>query len=139
MSICVYFCAMWQRIQTVFLSISALSALMLLFLPIAQLHSKLYAKDDIPTASLAVAILLTSLFAISQFKNRKLQIRLCLISIVFSLGLLIAIIFAANILTEWQNFNIAAGLPIIIIICQLLAIRNIRKDDKLVKSMDRFR
>ena len=130
---------MWQRIQTVFLGIAAIAAIVFLFLPIAEKDAiLLLAKGDIIVTSLCIAITLIALFAISQFKDRKLQLKLCLINVVLSFALMAASFIAATRFGN-ENFLIALGIPLVILITTVFARRNIKKDEDLVKSMDRFR
>ena len=80
-----------------------------------------------------------------MFGNRKRQRTMALLSMVFTLG------FLALTLMRVGNFNngssapangsywIGSILPIISVIFLILAIRGIRKDEKLIKSLDRLR
>ncbi len=130
---------MWQRIQTVFLCIAAISAIVFLFLPISEKDSiLLLTKGDIIATSICIAIALIALFAISQFKDRKLQLKLCLINMILAIALIAASFFAANKFGN-ENYPIALGIPLVILISNAFARRNIKKDEALVKSMDRFR
>lgn len=131
---------MWQRIQTIFLLISIAAGIAFLFLPLAELENDiLYAKNDIMSTAIAVAIILLSAFTIFMYKDRKLQIRICMINLILSVGLLIAAIMAATTFSEYVHFEFAAGIPAFISIAQFFARRAIKKDEDLVKSMDRFR
>ncbi|MBK7037770.1 MAG: DUF4293 domain-containing protein [Bacteroidetes bacterium] len=130
---------MWQRIQTVFLALAAIASILFLFLPISERDGLLLlAKGDILVTSLCIAIALIALFAISQFKDRKLQLKLCFINLILGVALTGASFFASTKFGD-ENFPIALGLPIAILICNGFARRNIKKDEDLVKSMDRFR
>ena len=130
---------MWQRIQTVFLALVAIASILFLFLPISERDGLLLlAKGDILVTSLCIAIALIALFAISQFKDRKLQLKLCFINLILGVALAGASFFASTKFGD-ENFPIALGLPIAILICNGFARRNIKKDEDLVKSMDRFR
>ncbi|MFI5172205.1 MAG: DUF4293 family protein [Chitinophagales bacterium] len=131
---------MWQRIQTIFLLIAAAAAIAFIFLPLAEFEGNLfYAKNDIISSAIAVAIALLNFFIISQYKDRKLQLRFCAIVLVLSIALMGASILAATKYSEYVRFEFAAGIPVLIIIAVFMARRNIKKDDDLVKSMDRFR
>jgi len=131
---------MWQRIQTIFLLVSILAAVLFLFLPIADLEGVvLYAKDDMITTALAIAVALISLFIISRYKNRKLQMRLCMLNMLVAVALFGAALIAATRFSEYVHFEFAAGIPVVIIIALFFARQNIKKDEDLVKSMDRFR
>ncbi len=131
---------MWQRIQTIFLSIAAIASFSILFLPLAELNGvQLTGKGDVLVTVISIAILLITLFNITQYRDRKLQLRLCLITILLSLGLLVVCYFEAQNYSENVNYLVIAVVPAVSFFATILARRNIRKDDKLVKSMDRFR
>lgn len=101
--------------------------------------------DQISLVVLVSLVIVLSLLAIFLFRTRKLQINLSRATML--------IVFAFLILTLYFTFgdispyissikiipNIGIFLPILVIVCLILAVRGIRKDDKLVKSMDRLR
>ena len=98
---------------------------------------------------LLIATLISIFFPIYnlfQFKRRKQQIRIC----IYSILLYIAVMALAHYYVHEDPFTFSPAIvlskltlgslmPIAAIIFQILAIRNIIKDDKLVRSMDRFR
>ncbi|MEZ5012835.1 MAG: DUF4293 domain-containing protein [Chitinophagales bacterium] len=131
---------MWQRLQTLLLLLCIAAALVFLFLPLAELEEDiLYAKNDIFSTAISVAIILLSAFTIFLYKDRRLQMRICVINIFFSVALLVAAIIAATTFSEYIHFEFTAGIPVLILIGQYLAYRRIKKDEDLVRSMDRFR
>ena len=78
------------------------------------------------------------------FQNRALQIKLCYASIAlilaFSFWLAKTIQKAAMMQTfNTDNYGIGALLPSVAILFLILAIRSIRKDEKLIQSADRLR
>ncbi len=131
---------MWQRIQTVFLCIAALAAVGFLFAPIAiENDVAVYGKTNVIASAIAIGIALLSLFIITQFQDRKLQMRFTMISIIIAFVLVIAAAIGAMGNSANPRYEFAIGIPVLIIIALLLAYRNIKKDEDLVKSMDRFR
>lgn len=131
---------MWQRIQTIFLIVSVLASIAFLFVPIAVIAElEITGKDDIISTAIAIGIALLSVFIISQFKDRKLQMRFCMINVLLAVALAATSVFAAMQNSGTPNYAFAVGVPLLIIIALLLAYRNIKKDEDLVKSMDRFR
>ena len=130
---------MIQRIQSLFLFAAGAGCFGLLFLPIE--------------GSAALSTDLTSLFAagigglsywgaILLFKNRAAQIKLSTLGIIISLIILglqfiSGSIGLSNIAEASQP--VARLLPIVAILLGYAAIHFIRKDEKLVKSMDRLR
>jgi hypothetical protein len=84
-----------------------------------------------------------ALFAIFLFKNRKAQIKLCVINILFMLCWYSVYAFhAINLGDQYQaSFQIefAAGLPFFALILYFLALKGVRADEALIRSMDRIR
>ncbi|MBP9879913.1 MAG: DUF4293 family protein, partial [Chitinophagales bacterium] len=79
---------MWQRIQTLFLIIAAIAGAAYFFVPIAEVRGEnLLGKNDLITSAVAVAVVLLSLFALTQYKNRKLQMMICLVNMVCAFSL----------------------------------------------------
>lgn len=131
---------MWQRIQTLFLIIAAIAGAAYFFVPIAEVKGEnLLGKNDLITSAVAVAVVLLSLFAITQYKNRKLQIKTCLIAMVCAFTLAGTASFTALQTGGTPRYEFAAGIPILAFLALFMAFKNIKKDDDLVKSMDRFR
>ncbi len=129
---------MLQRIQTVWIFLAVLGAVFL----------NLTAQDfDIFGGNLTINIatvllIIIGLLSLFSFKNRKRQILLNNISIIIN-ALLV------GLLTYWL-LNLSGGIQfpekgiepifsLISIICLLLANIYIRKDERLVKSVDRLR
>jgi len=81
-------------------------------------------------------------FAISQFKNRKLQASLAKLSILLSVFMIGWIGFAYyNLMQLEVEINPIMGIfhSPMILFANILAIKGIKKDDALVKSVDRLR
>lgn len=139
---------MIQRIQTVWLLFAALLSIILFFVPIFKAGENV---QKIGTDYLAVLLnalsIVLSLWAIISFKKRKTQKQLSLFNVLLNIGLLIWIFkivqhFEDLQLTNYQMtgyFWIGAFLPIIVCVCLFMAIAGIRKDEKLLKSLDRLR
>ncbi|MBK8969288.1 MAG: DUF4293 domain-containing protein [Saprospiraceae bacterium] len=88
---------------------------------------------------------LISLAAIFLFKNRSLQMRLALVAAGIGIMLLVLLgITVKNTLDQAPgngtvNFAFGLGLPVLALLFNWLAARAIRKDEALVRSMDRLR
>ena len=145
---------MIQRIQTIFLFLTALCFGTLLKFPFATsdkpsaqfLSDKIYDITDhvalIIVAGLGAGLSLISIFL---FKNRKIQLKLGYLTIVMAILLpVVAFLLFTN---ESKNIDstiqvhdqFGIYVPVAAIIFSALANYYIRKDDKLVKSMDRLR
>jgi len=151
---------MIQRIQTVYLLIVAGLMLAMLFLPLGYVNQGLniemldvfglHAMDADATLVtpytlyyLPICSGILALITIFFYKRRKLQINLCYLTI-FSLVLFYVFLFMYIYVPGGKfpynvEFVIATVFPIIAIIIEFLAIRGIRKDEKLVRSLDRLR
>jgi hypothetical protein len=158
---------MWQRIQTVFLLIVIASLIATIFLPIwgyeeasgkthelYPLHYTVSEKNVgevsrvttyFPyclTAILAIAATTLALIEIRKFKNRILQMKLGALNSLFMAGTIAsAVIFSNGFLKTYQggSYGLGLWLPGVAVICNLLANRFIRKDEKLVRDSGRLR
>lgn len=146
---------MIQRIQSIFLFLAAGASFSLFGLPFASVNeaveSSVIFKDKVFNVMdhpaliglFAVAGLL-ALVSIFLFKNRKLQMRLTIFSLIATLlASIFGVIFFMQNGGSVDSAEIADGigmfLPPLALMSCLLAYRFISKDDKLVKSMDRLR
>jgi hypothetical protein len=85
-----------------------------------------------------------SLTAIFLYKNRPLQIKTCWVLIIsLSILFLYTVVTILMIKSSGRyaivNFGKGAALPLISVLPAFMAIRAIKKDDDLVKSIDRLR
>jgi hypothetical protein len=87
---------------------------------------------------LTVAIVCVAAIDIFLYKNRKLQGRLAILGLLFSL-LNIFLYYKQTLKFSIGNFDLTAVFSIVIPIFFFLAFRGIYKDQKLVKSLDRLR
>lgn len=144
---------MIQRIQSILLLLACGATLGLLKLPligsIPSTESQLLADGALALndhlgliIAFAGAAVLT-LLAIFLFRNRPLQMRVNLLSILFILagaGLAIYLLMSqTEAALDQLKIGVGTFLPLAGIILILMANRNIKKDEKLVQSMDRLR
>lgn len=147
---------MIQRIQTVFLFVAFVLVGLLFYVPFATLISdQVYSVllTGITTVqSVHQPYWLTALGGISAlliliiiflFKNRKLQMKLTLFAILLLLLLNGAMFLVSdkykNLLSAEINFSAVFVLPLIAAIFLFLAYRGIKRDEQLIKSLDRLR
>ena len=145
---------MIQRIQSIFLLFAALAFIALFQFPFAEsdiANSGFLADKDFDVYDHPALLILAGLGALMAFlaiflyKNRPLQIRLSYLSII--MGVLILIVASvlfyneAAVIYEKAKIDDCIGLymPILGLILGFIAVVFIRKDEKLVKSMDRLR
>jgi hypothetical protein len=100
----------------------------------------LTAQTNLFLLILTAGVGIASLIAVFLYKNRKTQIRLVLVA------LLVSIINLVLFFSETQKFvpgeggyTLTAIFAIFVPVLLFFAIRGIRRDEKLVKSLDRLR
>ena len=151
---------MWQRIQTVFLAIAILVLLVSLVLPIWSattsgetkiltafyyLNNGTYQYNPYSlTAILAIAAATLAFIEITKFKNRLTQIKLGALNSLFLVGVLfLSFYFSSQLMKELVGskgqYGLGMWLPFGAVVCNLLANRFIRRDEKLVRDSDRLR
>jgi len=141
---------MLQRSQSIWLLLAAVCGFLTLKFPFFSGH-KLNSTIPVEYLSalgssigniiiliLTVAISVAALISIFLYKNRKLQLRIVVISLIVSL-LTIFLYYRETKNFVDGTYSFTAILSLIIPIFLLLAARGIYKDEKLVKSMDRLR
>jgi hypothetical protein len=156
---------MIQRIQSVFLLLLALSMLAILVLPIwqetvpqtnqqveltaFQLTNNAAAQPT-STSSIAIAILAiisagVALYEIFQFKNRLTQMKLGMLNTLLIAITMGAIIYYSLYVGEDINPAIEGArepgfyVPVVALLLNALSNRFIRRDEQLVRSVDRLR
>ena len=160
---------MIQRIQTVYLFLTAIASALMLVpfgnMPLAKFYGEtitlhfhaLYIENLIPgetspfssylTLPLVAALGLIAFLAflsIFLYKKRQKQLMWIKINIFLSLVLLGGYFFGyikllENKLATEAIYNMNSFLPALILMFLVLAYRSVKKDDNLVKSMDRIR
>lgn len=138
---------MIQRIQSVYLLLAGIAALLLILLPLGSLAPE--GEETVPvlikaanhlgllvSSGVMVSVALATIFL---YTNRPLQARIGNVAIVSALAF--TGIFLVVFQTDLDRFQVAIGtfMPVIYIILVVLGIRSIRRDEALVKSADRFR
>lgn len=135
---------MIQRIQTFWLLLAAACAFTTFKFPYyTGPHPKgnpyaLTGTENFPILLLTAAIGSLALIIIFLFRNRKLQLRLCVLGIVLE-GLLIYLYFRETKNFTGGTYALTAMLHSLIVLFYILAGRGINKDEKLIKESDRLR
>ena len=145
---------MIQRIQSIWLLLAGLVNAGLFYFAIYHAEvvengiavtQQLRVNDHYPSLLMALVITVLPLVAIFMFKNRTRQRNVVLFSIVACIA------FIAFTLMRVSNFNngtsapvtgtywVGSILPVVAIIFLVMAVNGIRRDEKLVKSLDRLR
>lgn len=143
---------MIQRIQSLYIFLSLVCALLLYLFPIWQTTAgstdgmqEIGAGTHLLLLPLPVIMAISHLLAIFSFKHRKRQKQLCtgniLLYIIFLLGGLLMIQLEHHLFQYFNllAFRLGAVLPIAGILLNVLARNGIKKDEALLRSMDRLR
>ena len=136
---------MIQRQQTLWLLLSAGAGILTFMFPFATGEklaktgvAQLNAGKDFFILLLTIASIGLASVTIFLYKDRKLQIKLCLLGLLISgVTLFLYIMGMKKILSSTPA--LWAILPLVVIVGYIMAFRNIRKDEKLVKSLDKLR
>lgn len=140
---------MIQRQQTLWLLLATAAAILTFKYPFATGEEiinntsmkrlvELTAGEKLFTLILTIASVIISFVTIFLFKERKTQMRLCLLGFLIAAGTITVYILEMRKLISstpaiWSLFIVA------VIISYFMAFRLIRKDEKLVKSLDKLR
>lgn len=141
---------MIQRIQTVWLLLAALTASIAFFVPFAiefisemdtteVAGTGMNAVNNILVLILIADIILCALIAIFTFKNRKVQKAFCVIIILLSIVCAGFMVYTAEFETTNRTIRLGVIAPVLSFIFGFFALSGVRKDDKLVKNLDRLR
>ena len=156
---------MLQRIQTIFLLFNAVMMVLFLLFPIwvyenSEIHRlQAYGLFTTNTSSgeeatfwpyivpgiLGLGVLINSLIEMFSFKNRLTQLKMgALNSLLLAATLISSVWFATEMgqvlaADRPGQFGLSLFFPAVAMISNLIANRFIRKDENLVRSMDRIR
>lgn len=164
---------MLQRIQTIYLLLATICSVLMLFFPIFQIvvvdttgnqsmssSFGAYGVHGDTTSAMPLYLIfvfsaMLSIIAIFLYKNRKKQLLICrlnlLFQIVVAISFLLVYFFGLNYISSTytdlgyltNNVRITIGLGYYLLFLGipflLLAIRGIRADEALLKSLDRLR
>ncbi|MEH6407179.1 MAG: DUF4293 domain-containing protein [Leeuwenhoekiella sp.] len=136
---------MIQRVQSVYLLLAAaVSAGLIFVFPLYSNESldEVMAMDNYLYLALFLGSALLSLITIFLFKNRKFQFALGRLNIILNFILLGVLVYQSQILSggaEASEKDIGMFIPVISIVFIALANKAIKRDEDLVKSVDRLR
>ena len=156
---------MIQRIQTIYLSITAIILVMpiVLELSLASMVSGQgeyqltpvnvillsngvteNVSSSFPIAGAIALSLFLTIYGIMQYKNRKFQMKLVQLAMIIQLVIGVLVFVYADKMADLADSGSAAyspalGILALNVVLYLLALRGIKKDDALVRSADRLR
>lgn len=147
---------MIQRIQSLYLLVTAILSSALLAMPFAEIakdgaiyvfNAKGIVADGVVKQSgwlifVAIAlIVLVHLISIFSYKNRPLQKKIVLVGMIALLSLFGLLFYYSYFSFEGAKISFQTGFtfPLVAVIIDYLAIRGINKDEALIRSIDRIR
>ena len=153
---------MFQRIQSVYLILAIILMSSLLFFDLACISKSydcliiniygvyLRKVDGLifqnPLIALLILYIITELALVTSlfsFKKRMFQLRICGINIALLSGIILMTFYLGLKIANESNMSFSPmpsiGCPFVAIILNILAMRRIWKDEKLVNSIDRIR
>ncbi len=154
---------MWQRKQTIFLVVTGLCMVLMVFSPVwltqesgtekmlYPLHYTIKAGEERNTiyfpyaacAMLAMAAATVAFIEIGKFENRLLQLKLGALNSLLMAGAIgLAVYFATSLIRTNQqagSYGWGLWLPAIAMVSNMVANRFIRRDEKLVRDSERIR
>lgn len=141
---------MIQRLQSVWLLLAAAAAFCSLRFSfysgnmIAENQQKIFtsltAQSHLLLLILTAGVGIASIIAIFLYKNRKMQLRIVLLTLLVSIINLVLFFMQTKKFVPGEGaFDLTAIFAIFTPVLLFFAIRGIRRDEKLVKSLDRLR
>ncbi len=137
---------MLQRIQTIWLLAAGICALLTIqfpyysgindsAIPYQQLSGK---SGGILILLVTITIAVLSFVAVGLYKNRKMQLRLCVVALLSEAVLIFLYYKKAANFTQ-GTLSLTAILHMCILLFIVLAAKGINSDEKLIKDSDRLR
>ncbi|RFM26192.1 DUF4293 domain-containing protein [Deminuibacter soli] len=140
---------MIQRVQTIWLLLASAVAFLTLKLSFfsgnkmvnnVKTFISLDARESLVLTILTVAVAIASLVAIFLYKDRKRQVLVTVITALVSIiNIVVYVTEAKKFVPNEGKYDLTSILAVAIPIFLLLAIRGMRRDEKLIKSVDRLR
>ena len=150
---------MWQRIQTVFLALTIIALIISLIMPVWQgqaadgtvvltpfylLNNGVYAYWPYSLmAVLIVAGITLALIEIRRYDNRVLQMKLGALNTLFLAGAMVCVaVYTLDLSKQFPTGSkngLGMYLIFVAVLCNWLAVRFIRRDERLVRDSDRLR
>jgi hypothetical protein len=141
---------MIQRLQSIWLLLAAAAAFCSLQFSFysgniiaanqAKSFAALNAQSNLLLLILSAGVGIASLISIFLYKNRKTQLRIVLVTLLVSIiNLVLFFTQTKKFVPGEGDFNLTAIFAVVVPVFLILAMRGIRKDEKLVKSLDRLR
>lgn len=158
---------MIQRVQSIYLLLASIMGVLTFFLPFAHFYAgsdkvaeyamfgvfnvqsemvEMSSPYPFPEWIFGVLAVLIPLIALFMYKNRTAQLKICRLAYLINLGFIVFLFFAVDSVTDSlfdesikPMYHAGFYLPVAAIAFCFLANRGIKKDEELIKSIDRIR
>ena len=131
---------MIQRIQSIYLTVAIIAMALVSFkVPVWTFNEDLFmAQDDTKMFILTIAGFVLSVLALFMFKNRKFQMKL------IRLAVLTEMVIGVRLFMLIREFDASLNTNCIFLlafafVALIMAYKGVKKDDDLVRSVDRIR
>ncbi len=136
---------MIQRVQTVYMSLIVILMTVMTFFPAITTDSSAnpVLQGGWTSVALKGILMLMMIVSIFKYKNRSTQLKICYCSLLVLLLMYVSIYLNYRALLAYEEIkviiNFSICFPLICIILDILAILAIKRDNKIVKSLERLR
>lgn len=158
---------MIQRIQSIYIVLAAMAGALTFFFPFAHFYSdgaeiaeyamfgvfniqsqlvEMSGPYPFPAWIFGAQAVILPILALFLFRNRNTQIRLVKLGYLLNLGFIVYLFFAIDKINETLYegalsivYHVGFFMPVAAILFYFLALRGIKKDEALIKSLDRIR
>lgn len=132
---------MFQRIQSLFLTLAAGMVISLFFLPLIEFvdNTTITFWEYVPTRIFILVTSVLSVIALFSFKNRMFQIRLCNLNTLILIGfqIYLAVLFFKR--EPEMIYTLYAVFPIVSAILTFIGMRYVARDEAMVIASKRLR
>ena len=136
---------MWQRIQTLYLAVATALLIPMFFCKFATVigpdgvEISIKYVEKVPYLVLLAVALAGNMFSLFAFKIRIPQMRVATVAVLILLAFQIWII--VDVVRGWNEmvFSVTALFPLVAMVLDILAARNIMLDEAMVQSASRLR
>ena len=131
------------------MALTAILMIIALFVPVGKIDGpkdELFVLDHLPLMLLCMAIIANQGYNLSLYKSRRKQLKLNYYSLFLLLIMAGAFHFyvhenplSFDMAVMLEKAQLGSSLPILGVLSQILALKGIKDDENLIKSMNRFR
>lgn len=147
---------MIQRKQTLYLLMAAILMTFVLFTPFVKNSNFIFSAFSFenfetkktlavyPIGIFLIIAIIIHLFTIMLFKNRKIQMRFTIFSLIFSIGFYLLLYFYHFLISQiveihFNSYNFGLLAPLLAAIFDFMAYGGIKRDEKIIRDSERLR